>query len=126
MDKAKLAGLISDVMDAMGGGMRAYAGVNSPTRLMKQGEIDMQAKGQANLLRIQLDAELEQKKQLLPIEIQGEIEKAKATGDYARINAILEAQGVQGLKIEQIREAAKLQATGIRSPEQAALGIFGQ
>ena len=124
--KAKMAGIISDIIDAMGGGMRAYGGVDSPTRLMQQGKINMQNQGQYNLMRMQLDAELEQKKQLLPLEVRGEIDKAKAVGDYARVNAILEAKGVQGLKLEQIREAAKLQAAGIRSPEQAALGIFGQ
>ena len=129
MSKSDLMGLIGNIVDAIGGGMRAYGGVDSPTRLMQQGKINMQVQAEKAAAQNQANIEYEQKIRLLPVEAQNAIAQARKIGDIKTEQDIATQYGiekaVQPLKLEQIKEAAKLQSAGIRSPEQAAFSIFG-
>ena len=105
IDKASLAGIISAVMDTIGGGMMTYGGRTASTRLMDEGKAKIQSDNtmrlmaaeteqKTKLLQMQLDAELAQKIKMLPLELQAETEKAKALGDIDRVNQILIANGI--------------------------------
>jgi hypothetical protein len=78
MNKAKLMDLLSNIMDAVGGGMRAYGGTNAPTRLMRQGELNMQVAASKQQAQNQANIELNQRLALLDPETQAIIQRDQA------------------------------------------------
>jgi hypothetical protein len=73
----KLAGLAGVIMDIIGSGKRAYAGVDSPTRLQREYQMRLASQQQANQIYASMDAEI---KKMDP-QAQKDIRVAMAQGD---------------------------------------------
>lgn len=87
-----IVGLVSGVMDMIGSGLQAHAGVTSPTRLQKEFEMRLTSQQQANQMWAAAEAELMK----LPMETEARIKvekaiaEAKSTGDIATALGTLE------------------------------------
>lgn len=99
MDKTKLLGLFADILDAIGGSNRAYAGVNSPTRLMKQGELNMQTEAAIKQAQATSTIELNNKLALLDPETKAIIQRDEAANKASANSQVDVATRLQAINI---------------------------
>lgn len=91
----KLLGLAGTVMDIIGSGKRAYAGVDSPTRLQREYQMRLASQQQANQIYASVEGELAKMDQQTANDIrkaiqQGQIDVATQTAIYARNYPLVE------------------------------------
>jgi hypothetical protein len=121
-----MANIISSIMDMVGGGMRAYGGVDSPTRLMQQGKINMEVQAQKAQAQNQADVDYEQKLRLLPTEVQQKIAEARAVGDIQTEQSIAQQYGIEkateGIKTREIIAGKRPAMGNLKASGALAMG----